>query len=117
MLAQPLAHAANWDQLARRQASIYISGLATTADSSLPGAGPTRAQFEAGFTRRPVEPGYHVTHLDEIDTICFPNEPLPNWKPLRRELGITAFGTNAYVALQFTSSMWEENFLARGVRD
>jgi hypothetical protein len=47
---------------------------------------------------RPMEPGYRVTHLDEIDTIRFPDEPLPDWKPLRRELGITAFGTNAYVA-------------------
>ena len=49
---------------------------------------------------RPMEPGYRVTHLDRIDTIRFPDEPLPDWKPLRRELGITAFGTNAYVAEQ-----------------
>jgi hypothetical protein len=49
---------------------------------------------------RPMESGYRVTHLDEIDTIRFPDEPLPDWKPLRRELGITAFGTNAYVAEQ-----------------
>ena len=27
MLAQPLPHAANWDQLARRQARIFIAGL------------------------------------------------------------------------------------------
>jgi hypothetical protein len=47
-----------------------------------------------------MEPGYQVTHLDEIDTIRFPDEPLPEWRPLRRELGITAFGTNAYVAEQ-----------------
>jgi hypothetical protein len=45
-----------------------------------------------------VEPGYCVTHIDEIDTVRFPDEPLPDWKPLRRALGITAFGTNAYVA-------------------
>jgi hypothetical protein len=45
-----------------------------------------------------MEPGYRVTHLDEIETIRFPNEPHPDWKPLRRELGITAFGTNAYIA-------------------
>jgi len=51
MLAQPLPHAANWDQLARRQAGIYVAGLAKAADSSLPGAGPTRAQLEAGFAR------------------------------------------------------------------
>jgi AcrR family transcriptional regulator len=30
MLAQPLPHAGDWDQLARRQARIYIAGLATT---------------------------------------------------------------------------------------
>jgi AcrR family transcriptional regulator len=30
MLAQPLPHAADWDQLARRQARIYIAGLAAT---------------------------------------------------------------------------------------
>jgi AcrR family transcriptional regulator len=30
MLAQPLPHAANWDELARRQARIFIAGLAAT---------------------------------------------------------------------------------------
>jgi AcrR family transcriptional regulator len=30
MLAQPLPHAADWDQLARRQARIYVAGLTTT---------------------------------------------------------------------------------------
>jgi AcrR family transcriptional regulator len=30
MLAQPLPHAADWDQLARRQARIYVAGLAPT---------------------------------------------------------------------------------------
>jgi hypothetical protein len=49
---------------------------------------------------RPTESRYRVTHLDEIDTIPFPDETLPDWKPLRRELGISAFGTNAYVAEQ-----------------
>ena len=47
-----------------------------------------------------MEPGYRVMHLDEIDTIRFPDEPIPDWKPLRRELGITAFGTNAYAGEQ-----------------
>jgi len=45
-----------------------------------------------------MEQGYRVTQLDEIETVRFPEEPVPDWKPLRRELGITAFGTNAYVA-------------------
>ena len=52
MLAQPLPHAAGWDQLARRQARLYVAGLATTTDTPLPGRGPTRAQLEAGFARR-----------------------------------------------------------------
>jgi AcrR family transcriptional regulator len=30
MLAQPLAHVADWDRLARRQAEIYVAGLAPT---------------------------------------------------------------------------------------
>jgi AcrR family transcriptional regulator len=51
MLAQPLPHVANWDQLAHRQARIYVTGLATTNASPLPGRGPTRAQLEAGFAR------------------------------------------------------------------
>jgi len=51
MLAQPLPHAADWDQLAHRQARIYVAGLATISDSPLPGRGPTRAQLEAGFAR------------------------------------------------------------------
>jgi AcrR family transcriptional regulator len=49
MLAQPLPHAADWDKLARRQAAIYVAGLATTAAPSLPGPQPTRRTLEAGF--------------------------------------------------------------------
>jgi AcrR family transcriptional regulator len=52
MLAQPLPHAGDWDQLARRQAGIYIAGLASTSSASLPGRGPTRAQLEASLARR-----------------------------------------------------------------
>ena len=36
MLAQPLPHAADWDQLARRQARIYVAGLAATDPPLLP---------------------------------------------------------------------------------
>ena len=43
MLAQPLPHTADWDQLARRQARIFIAGLAAT-DPPLPGSRPTRAR-------------------------------------------------------------------------
>ena len=41
MLAQPLPHAADWDQLARRQARIYVAGLAAGADRPLPGRRPS----------------------------------------------------------------------------
>jgi AcrR family transcriptional regulator len=45
MLAQPLPHAADWDQLARRQASIFVAGLAAT-DPPLPGLQLTRGRLE-----------------------------------------------------------------------
>ena len=37
MLAQPLPHAADWNQVARRQARIFVAGL-TAIDPSLPGS-------------------------------------------------------------------------------
>jgi AcrR family transcriptional regulator len=40
MLAQPLPHAADWDRLARRQAQIFVAGLAAT-DLPLPPRDPT----------------------------------------------------------------------------
>jgi AcrR family transcriptional regulator len=42
MLAQPLPHVADWDRLARRQARIFIAGLAAT-DPRPPGPVPARA--------------------------------------------------------------------------
>ena len=45
MLAQPLPHAGDWDQLARRQARIFVAGLAAT-DPPLPGSRATRARRE-----------------------------------------------------------------------
>jgi hypothetical protein len=41
--------------------------------------------------------GYRTLHLDDIPTVRFQDEPIPDWKPVRRELGVEAFGTNAYV--------------------
>ena len=41
MLAQPLPHADDWDQIARRQARIYVAGLTASAGRPLPGRGPT----------------------------------------------------------------------------
>ena len=55
MLGQPLPNAPDWDQLARRQASIYIAGLAATGHP-LAGEHCTTAQLEAGFARTPRRP-------------------------------------------------------------
>ena len=43
MLAQPLPHAADWDQLARRQARIFVAGLAVTDLPLLPKDRPREA--------------------------------------------------------------------------
>jgi AcrR family transcriptional regulator len=51
MLAKPLPHTPNWDRLARRQAAIYIAGLAGNNTKPIPGRRPTRAQLEASFQR------------------------------------------------------------------
>ena len=50
LLSQPLPHAPNWDQTARRAARIYVAGLAPGVAAELPGAGLTRADLEAGFS-------------------------------------------------------------------
>jgi hypothetical protein len=42
--------------------------------------------------------GYRALHLDEIATVRLDDPDIPGWKPVRRELGISAFGANAYVA-------------------
>jgi AcrR family transcriptional regulator len=51
LLAQPLPHVANWDELARRQARIALDGLAAPGAHPLPGRGPTRTQLETAFAR------------------------------------------------------------------
>ena len=43
MLAQPLPNAADWDQLARRQARVFLAGLAAT-NQPLPRSRPPRAR-------------------------------------------------------------------------
>ncbi len=52
MLAQPLPHAADWDQLARRQARIYIAGLAVS-DPPLPGSRGSRTRRRDESVRAP----------------------------------------------------------------
>ena len=46
LLAQPLPHASDWDEVARRQLGIFLDGLAPVAASALPGQGKSRAQLE-----------------------------------------------------------------------
>jgi mannose-6-phosphate isomerase-like protein (cupin superfamily) len=43
------------------------------------------------------EKPYEVAHLDDLDRFPVDDEGLL-WRPVRRRLGITAFGTNAYTA-------------------
>ena len=42
--------------------------------------------------------GFVTAHLDSIAPIVFDSDDEPDWKPLRHELGIGAFGVNARVA-------------------
>jgi AcrR family transcriptional regulator len=52
LLAQPLPHVRDWDRLARRQARIFVDGLAAAAPRRLPGPRPTRADLGAGLESR-----------------------------------------------------------------
>jgi quercetin dioxygenase-like cupin family protein len=66
---------------------------------------------------------YEVTHLDELERFPVDEEGLV-WRPVRRRLGITAFGTNAYTAEKAGDRVVEEHseqagheelyFVARG---
>jgi hypothetical protein len=42
--------------------------------------------------------GFVTTHLDAIEPIVFDSDDEPDWRPLRHDLGIGAFGINAWVA-------------------
>lgn len=54
------------------------------------------------------EKPYEVVHLDDLDRFPVDDEGLL-WRPVRRRLGITAFGTNAYTAEQGTERVVEEH--------
>jgi mannose-6-phosphate isomerase-like protein (cupin superfamily) len=55
------------------------------------------------------EKAYEVVHLDELDRFPVDDEGLL-WRPVRRRLGITAFGTNAYTAENSDERVVEEHF-------
>ena len=60
-----------------------------------------------------TEKAYEVVHLDELDRFPVDDEGLL-WRPVRRRLGMTAFGTNAYTAEQGTERVVEEHYEKNG---
>jgi quercetin dioxygenase-like cupin family protein len=56
-----------------------------------------------------TEKAYEVAHLDELDHFPVDEEGLV-WRPVRRRLGIRAFGTNAYTAEKEGDRVVEEHF-------
>ena len=55
------------------------------------------------------EKAYEVAHLDDLDSYPVDDEGLV-WRPVRRHLGITAFGVNAYTAEQGDERVVEEHY-------
>jgi len=55
------------------------------------------------------EKAYEVAHLDELDRFPVAEEGLV-WRPVRRRLGIKAFGTNAYTADKAGDRVVEEHY-------
>jgi tetratricopeptide (TPR) repeat protein len=51
--------------------------------------------------------GHSVLHLDDVDRIALSGEGL--WRPIRRALGVTAFGINAYTADQVGGPLIERH--------
>ena len=58
--------------------------------------------------------GFTVTTLDEIEPLDDGRTPL---KPVRHQLGITAFGVNAWTARAAGDRMKFRNAAASGLRD
>jgi quercetin dioxygenase-like cupin family protein len=56
-----------------------------------------------------TERAYEVAHLDELDHFPVDDEGLV-WRPVRRRLGIRAFGTNAYTAEKAGDRVIEEHY-------
>ncbi|MEK6276147.1 MAG: hypothetical protein AABM30_12575 [Actinomycetota bacterium] len=62
------------------------------------------------------EKAYEVAHIDELDSFPTENEGLV-WRPVRRRLGITAFGTNAYTAEAGDERVVEEHHEKDGAEE
>jgi hypothetical protein len=53
--------------------------------------------------------GWRSVHLSEIDPMPGPAEGLKGWLPLRHELGVTAFGVNAWIGREAGDEVIEEH--------
>jgi mannose-6-phosphate isomerase-like protein (cupin superfamily) len=62
------------------------------------------------------EKAYEVAHIDDLDRFPVDDEGLL-WRPVRRKLGITAFGTNAYTAEQGHERVVEEHYERDGAEE
>ena len=62
------------------------------------------------------EKTYEVAHLDDLDRFPVDNDELL-WRPVRRKLGITAFGVNAYTAEQGHERVIEEHYERDGAEE
>jgi cupin domain len=55
------------------------------------------------------ETSWNMAHLDEIEPIAEPDPGEYVWKPVRHQLGISAFGVNAWVAREPGDRVIEEH--------
>ena len=56
------------------------------------------------------EKPYEVVHLDDLESFrAGPDDDSFVWRPVRRRLGIRAFGTNAYTAEKAGDRVLEEH--------
>ena len=62
------------------------------------------------------EKAYEVAHIDDLDRFPIDNDELL-WRPVRRKLGITAFGTNAYTAEKGHERVVEEHYERDGAEE
>ena len=62
------------------------------------------------------EKAYEVAHIDDLDRFPVDNDELL-WRPVRRKLGITAFGTNAYTAEKGDERVVEEHYERDGAEE
>ena len=62
------------------------------------------------------EKAYEVAHIDDLDRFPVDDEELL-WRPVRRKLGITAFGANAYTAEKGDERVVEEHYERDGAEE